>query len=89
MTRLCYPLDVPLGARIVEDDLLVADKALWTGDEGNASLVAICDADMRLCLYPGGERILIDENTPERAARLHLASRLLSGDLLESETNDV
>lgn len=73
--RLCYPTDIPRGALLVSEDLIVADVAVWQHDEG--PIVAVCNAGMRTVLLEPAEQVEIDEDTPERRARLDFARSLV------------
>ncbi len=71
--RRVYPIDVPKGARLPEHgNLLVERIAVRDG----AVIISGTGGDA-VALVPG-ERVTVDENTPERRARLELASRELA-----------
>lgn len=82
MAREMYPLDVPRGARIVREGIIVVDVALWRA-EGGVPVVAVLGDDEMTRLYAHDEKIEVEEDTAARRARLEFAEKILSGEFID------
>lgn len=72
--RLCYAMDVPRGALLVDHAIVVETVEV---DDG---IVRLRTTDGEVYRYGTDERISIDEDTPERRVLLAAARALLLGE---------
>jgi hypothetical protein len=75
-----YAMDMPRGARIVRDGIIIEDLKLLTEgkSENEPAGVYVTGDDGCTRIYALHEILLIDEDTPQRRARLAFAQDILS-----------
>lgn len=78
--RPCYAMDVPRGALLVDHAIVIETVEVISAD----GVVRIGGADGVLYRFAMSDRVMIDEDTPERQGRLAAARALLYPDGRES-----